>query len=166
MDTKSTHSGPTPTLNPRSVLVNWSESNEFNEGERYDFMAFEHKALEVAKQNPLGGYDKTNVTVTFDNGDEHQCRLDLGCGGNDVGFAEHCMSTLEYHGEYQLNVDKPWLLNDEHHQQLITLMLSYRLDEEWVTQARCQTMQATQIAEKQKQDKEKYAHLGEMSTPG
>ncbi|MGN2753773.1 LPD25 domain-containing protein [Aliivibrio fischeri] len=58
----------TPTLNPFSVLVNWSESNEFNEGQLYDFMDFEHKALEVAKQNPLGGYDKTNVTVTFENG--------------------------------------------------------------------------------------------------
>ncbi|ANS86552.1 hypothetical protein VSVS12_02813 [Vibrio scophthalmi] len=43
-----------PTLTPFSVLVNWSESNEFNEGEIYDFMDFEHKALAVAKQNPLG----------------------------------------------------------------------------------------------------------------
>ena len=27
-----------PTLNPFSVLVNWSESNEFNEGQLYDFI--------------------------------------------------------------------------------------------------------------------------------
>ena len=93
----------TPTLNPFSVLVNWSESNEFNEfneGQLYDFMDFmdfmdfKHKALNVAKQNPLGGYDKTNVTVTFENGDEHQCQLDLGCGGNDTGFAEHCLNAI------------------------------------------------------------------------
>lgn len=32
-----------PTLNPFSILVNWSESYEFNEGQLYDFMDFERK---------------------------------------------------------------------------------------------------------------------------
>jgi hypothetical protein len=143
-----------PTLNPFSVLVHWSESNEFNENELYDFMVFERKALEVAQQNPLGGYDKTNVTVTFDNGDEHQCRLDLGCGGNDISFADHCISILEYHEKHKLDNDKPWLRNDEHHQQLIALIMTYRFDDTFVDHARCKTLLATQVAKKQAQDKE------------
>ena len=142
-----------PTLNPFSVLINWSESKAFKEGELHDFMDFERKALEVAKQNPLGGYDKTSVTVTFENGDEHQCRLDLGCGGNDTGFADHCLSTLEYNQKHRLDTDKPWLRNDEHHQQLITLMLTYRFDKEFVAQARSRTIQATQVAKQHEQDK-------------
>ncbi|WP_418113616.1 LPD25 domain-containing protein [Vibrio scophthalmi] len=143
-----------PTLTPFSVLVNWSESNEFNEGEIYDFMDFEHKALAVAKQNPLGGYDKTNVTVTFENGDQHQCRLDLGCNGNDIGFADHCLSSLEYHQKHQFDADKPWLRNDEHHQQLIALMLTYRFEIDFVTDARIQTTKATKLAKQQERDKE------------
>ena len=143
-----------PTLNPFSVLVNWSESNEFNEGQLYDFMDFERKALDVAKQNPLGGYDKTNVTVTFENGDEHQCRLDLGCGGNDVGFADHCLSTLEYHEKHHLDADKPWLRNDANHQQLISLIRTYRFDTEFVIDARIQTIKTTELAKQQERNKE------------
>ncbi|ANU35665.1 LPD25 domain-containing protein [Vibrio scophthalmi] len=143
-----------PTLTPFSVLVNWSESNEFNEGEIDDFMDFEHKALAVAKQNPLGGYDKTNVTVIFENGDQHQCRLDLGCNGNDIGFADHCLSSIEYHQKHQFDADKPWLRNDEHHQQLIALMLTYHFDIGFVTDARIQIIKVTELAKQQERDKE------------
>ncbi|EGU36853.1 hypothetical protein VIS19158_13917 [Vibrio scophthalmi LMG 19158] len=117
-------------------------------------MDFEHKALAIAKQNPLGGYDKTNVTVTFENGDQHQCRLDLGCNGNDIGFADHCLSSLEYHQKHQFDTDKPSLRNDEHHQQLIALMLTYRFEIGFVTDARIQTIKATELAKQQEREKE------------
>lgn len=142
-------------LKPFSVLVNWSESRELNQGELYDFMVFEHKALSIAKQHPLGGYDKTNITVTFENGDEHQCRIDLGCNGNDIGFADHCMKTMEYHKTHQQDNDKPWLRNDVQHLQLISLIATYLFDENFVIEAREQTTKATLIAEQQERDKER-----------
>ena len=60
-------------IKPLTVLVHWSESREFTEETLYDFNEFEKKALEVTKRNPLGGYDKTKVTVTFDNEHQHEC---------------------------------------------------------------------------------------------
>ncbi|HGS4879184.1 TPA: LPD25 domain-containing protein [Vibrio parahaemolyticus] len=45
-------------MKPISVKVHWSESREFDEDTHYDFMDFERKALEVAKSNPRGDYDK------------------------------------------------------------------------------------------------------------
>lgn len=73
-----------PTLNPFSVLVNWSESNEFNEGQLYDFMDFERKALDVAKQNPLGGYDKKQSC-------EHRNNYGIGQGSGltNVDYLYH-----------------------------------------------------------------------------
>ncbi|HHY0596143.1 TPA: LPD25 domain-containing protein [Vibrio parahaemolyticus] len=80
-------------MKPISVKVHWSESREFDEDTHYDFMDFERKALEVAKSNPRGDYDK-KVTVLFDNEDRYECRLDLGCGGNDVLTALICWLTI------------------------------------------------------------------------
>ncbi|WP_241910951.1 hypothetical protein [Vibrio splendidus] len=45
--------------------------------------------------------------MTFDNEHQHECRLDLGCGGNDQGFAEHCLSMARYYRQHKGDVDKP-----------------------------------------------------------
>ncbi|ELV8682030.1 hypothetical protein QNE28_001982 [Vibrio fluvialis] len=135
----------TKKIKPLSVLVHWSESREFTEETLYDFSEFEKKALAVAKRNPLGGYDKTKVTVTFDNEHQHECRLDLGCGGNDHGFAEHCLSMARYYHQHKGDVDKPWLY-DKHHQQLIELIHTYELDLSFVDLGRLQVKQVEEQA--------------------
>ncbi|TXZ99824.1 LPD25 domain-containing protein [Vibrio cholerae] len=135
----------TKKIKPLTVLVHWSESREFTEETLYDFSEFEKKALAVAISNPLGGYDKTKVTVTFDNEHQHECRLDLGCGGNDHGFAEHCLSMVRYYHQHKGDVDKPWLY-DKHHQQLIELIHTYELDLSFVDLGRLQVKQVEEQA--------------------
>ncbi|HIF5656372.1 hypothetical protein P5E07_16460 [Vibrio parahaemolyticus] len=135
----------TKKIKPLTVLVHWSESREFTEETLYDFSEFEKKALAVAISNPLGGYDKTKVTVTFDNEHQHECRLDLGCGGNDHGFAEHCLSMARYYHQHKGDVDKPWLY-DKHHQQLIELIHTYELDLSFVDLGRLQVKQVEEQA--------------------
>lgn len=140
-------------IKPLTVLVHWSESREFTEETLYDFNEFEKKALEVAKRNPLGGYDKTKVTVTFDNEYQHECRLDLGCGGNDQGFAEHCLSMAHYYRQHKGDVDKPWL-SDKHHQQVIELINTYELDHSFVDLGRMQVKQVEEQAKAEEAAKE------------
>lgn len=144
----------TKKIKPLTVLVHWSESREFTEETLYDFSEFEKKALEVAKRNPLGGYDKTKVTVTFDNEHQHECRLDLGCSGNDHGFAEHCLSMVRYYLQHKGDVDKPWLY-DKHHQQLIELIHTYELDLSFVDLGRLQVKQVEEQAKAEEAAKEK-----------
>ena len=141
---------------PLSVLINWSESRELQTGEVYPFLDFEAKALSIAKQNPLGGYDKTNITVTFDNGDEHQCRLDLGGTGNEIGFADHCLSILHYHQLHKDDSDKPWM-REAHQIELITLIMTYQLDLVWVTQARQDISEVTRQAKAHEEAKKQHA---------
>ncbi|HAV1494804.1 hypothetical protein JHT19_14125 [Vibrio parahaemolyticus] len=128
-------------IKPISVKVHWSESHEFDEDTHYDFMDFERKALEVAKTNPRGGYDKTKVTVLFDNEDRYECRLDLGCGGNDAGFASHCLNMLVYYLRHQYDLDKPWL-HDQHHLSLIEAIQNYEFDTAFVENAKQEIEQA------------------------
>ncbi|ENO1697833.1 LPD25 domain-containing protein [Vibrio cholerae] len=144
----------TKKIKPLTVLVHWSESREFTEETLYDFSEFEKKALTVAKRNPLGGYDKTKVTVIFDNEHQHECRLDLGCGGNDHGFAEHCLSMARYYRQHKGDVDKPWLY-DKQHQQLIELIHTYELDLSFVDLGRLQVKQVEEQAKAEEAAKEK-----------
>ncbi len=146
-------------IKPITVLVQWSESREFTEETLYDFNEFEKKALEVAKRNPLGGYDKTKVTVTFDNEYQHECRLDLGCGGNDQGFSEHCLSMARYYRQHKGDVDKPWLY-DKHHQQLIELINTYELDHSFVDLGRMQVKQVEEQAKAEEAAKEEAKQQG------
>ncbi|MFA0210017.1 LPD25 domain-containing protein [Vibrio artabrorum] len=140
-------------IKPLTVFVHWSESRAFDSDTEYDFADFETKALAVAKTNLLGGYDKTKVTVKFDNGHEHECRLDLGCGGNDHGFAEHCLSTLNYYHIHKGETDKRWL-HDKLHQQLITLIKTYALDYTLVDLGRMQIKQVEAQAKAEEAEKE------------
>lgn len=78
---------------PVSVLVQWSESSRFEKEKYYPFDEFEKLALLAAVDNPLGGYDKTSIVVGFNNGQSHACRLDLGCGSNNLGFSGAIIST-------------------------------------------------------------------------
>ncbi|WP_324792594.1 LPD25 domain-containing protein [Vibrio owensii] len=141
-------------IKPISVKVHWSESREFDEDTHYDFMDFERKALEVAKTNPRGGYDKTKVTVLFDNEDRYECRLDLGCGGNDAGFASHCLNMLAYYLRHQHDVDKSWL-HDQHHLSLIEAIQNYEFDTAFVENAKQDIEQAEMNA---KAEDEAKAH--------
>lgn len=82
---------------PISVLVEWSESDAFYDGCDYTFTGFEARALKVAQAHKTGGYLKTAVTVTFDDGHTYGCRLDLA-PHQAHGFEHHintCRSMLE-----------------------------------------------------------------------
>ncbi|TVO31879.1 LPD25 domain-containing protein [Vibrio algivorus] len=149
---KSSNSEPASNkkITPTSVFIHGSESRQFQTGDVWNFEDFEQKALEVALDNPQGGYDKTFVTVTFSDDSEHQCRLDLGCNMNDLGFSDHCLSVYDYH---QQNHDKPEMawMREEHKLELITLISRYQLDRVQVQQARAK---ASQIIEQVKREQE------------
>ncbi|MFV0573947.1 MAG: LPD25 domain-containing protein [Vibrio sp.] len=137
-------------ITPTTVFIHGSESRQFQTGEVWDFDDFEQKALEVALDNPKGGYDKTFITVTFSDYSEHQCRLDLGCNINDLGFSDHCLSVYDYH---QQNRDKPEMawMREDHQLELIKLISTYQLDRTLVQQARSK---ANAVIEQVKQQQE------------
>ena len=86
--------------------------------------------------------------MTFDNEHQHECRLDLGCGGNDQRFAEHCLSMARYYRQHKGDVDKPWLY-DKHYQQLIKLINTYELDHSSVDLGHLQVKQVEEQASAQ-----------------
>ncbi|WP_086982429.1 LPD25 domain-containing protein [Vibrio aphrogenes] len=149
-----------PSITPKTVYINWSESNELNTGEVYPFAEFEKKALSIALTNPLGGYDKTNVTVTFSDNSQHQCRLDLGCMGNDLGFNDHCLSIHAFHQKNHDNPNMSWM-QEEHQRELIQLIESYQLDRSLVQYARENAIKATEEA-KQQEEIERLEKLEEQ----
>lgn len=150
------HSGSsTMKFSPRTVLVNWSESNRFKDDGEMDFETFEGIALQAALDNPEGGYDKTNITVNFDNGHAHTCRIDLGCGGNEIGFTDHCVQVLDYAESLKVTDPNHWYLNNPDHIELVTLVKTYQLDRQLVILGRTMVLekvkeiQAQKVAEKQ-----------------
>lgn len=80
---------------PVSVLVHWSESGQWEEGQTLPYADFEAQALAVALGYVGGGYQKTSVTVTFDDGDTYQARLDLAASDTH-GFTDHCLAMLAF----------------------------------------------------------------------
>ena len=81
---------------PVSVLVHWSESGAWGEEELCTFSDFEARALGVAMSNADRGYLKTKITVTFDDGETYQARLDLAAG-DELGFAHHCAGMVSFY---------------------------------------------------------------------
>lgn len=151
------HSGSTTVkVAPRSVLVNWSESSRLNEGEELPFDIFEAIALKTALDNPLGGYDKTDITVNFDNGHQHRCRVDLGCGGNECGFADHCFRVLEYALSLEKSEPSHWYFTHAQGRELLALLKTYQLNRHTVALSRSQVLARTRLAKAQ-QDAEEQA---------
>ncbi|OAT17097.1 hypothetical protein M977_04343 [Buttiauxella gaviniae ATCC 51604] len=87
---------PAPIF-PVSVLVHWSESGEFKGEEvHYTFEEFERKAKNAAALAGSGmGYDKTKITVIFNNGAEYGCRLDLAADDTQ-SFQVHAQQMIAY----------------------------------------------------------------------
>lgn len=81
---------------PVSVLVHWSESGAWLENETVSFADFEEKAAAVAIPYAGGGYQKTGITVSFDDGESYECRVDLS-SSSEQGFTDHCLSMLDYY---------------------------------------------------------------------
>lgn len=81
---------------PVSVLVHWSESGAWGEEELCTFSDFEARALGVAMAYADGGYLKTKITVTFDDGETYQARIDLAAG-DELGFAHHCAGMISFY---------------------------------------------------------------------
>ncbi|MCG7500019.1 hypothetical protein MHO82_24455 [Vibrio sp. Of7-15] len=146
---------------PLSVFVNWSESTRLQEGEELEFDAFEAIALNAALDNPLGGYDKTEVTVKFEGGHEHRCRIDLGCGGNEAGFADHCFRILEYAQSLKASEPHHWYFTNPQGKELIALLKSYRLSRQKVASMRQVIFEKVRLA-KEHQDAEKQAKLAQQ----
>lgn len=149
------HSGSTTVkVAPRSVLVNWSESSRLNEGDEFPFDIFEAIALKAALDNPLGGYDKTDITVNFDNGHQHRCRVDLGCGGNECGFADHCFRVLEYALSLEKSEPSHWYFTHAQGRELLALLKTYQLNRHTVALSRSQVLARTRLAKAQQEAEE------------
>lgn len=83
---------------PTTVTVQWTEADpDLLRGDTtYDFIEFECLARLVARRKgSAGGYEKTKVTVAFDDGDTYECRLDLA-EHDTHGFAHHVRSYLAF----------------------------------------------------------------------
>ncbi|HHP5454824.1 TPA: DUF3560 domain-containing protein [Aeromonas veronii] len=80
---------------PVSVLVHWSESGAWGKEELCTFADFEARAQVAALGYVGGGYQKTSVTVNFDDGDSYQARLDLAASDTH-GFTDHCLAMLSF----------------------------------------------------------------------
>ncbi len=81
---------------PVSVLVHWSESGAWEQGQTVPYTEFEAKAAAVAIPYAGGGYQKTSITVTFDDGETYECRVDLSSTG-DLSFTDHCLAMLRHY---------------------------------------------------------------------
>lgn len=143
---------------PLSVLIHWSESKRFCDEEEFEFEIFEAIALKAALDNPLGGYDKTEISVTFEGGHQHRCRVDLGCGGNESGFADHCFRILEYAESLKKSEPNHWYLMNPQGKELIGLLKTYQLNRQQVANARQVTFEKVRLA-KEAQEIEKKSEL-------
>ncbi|MBD1576783.1 hypothetical protein HC723_10080 [Vibrio sp. S11_S32] len=152
-------SNPHRRITPIWVLVHSSESKQFQTNDIWGFEDFEQKALEVALDNPEGGYDKTFITVTFSDESEHQCRLDLGCNVNDLGFSDHCLSVYDYHQQNHNKPEMTWMRED-HQLELIGLIEHYQLDRIQVQQARAKASEVIKEV-KRKQEEEQRQQIKE-----
>lgn len=139
----------TVKIAPVRVVVNWSESKHLDSIKEWSFYDFETQALKVALENPFGGYYKTNVTVFFDNGHSHSCRLDLGCGSNVCGFSDHCFRVREYAYYLKQTNQKHWYVNDPQGLELLVRIQSYELNRQVVASARCEILRVTRLAKEQ-----------------
>ncbi|WP_215408217.1 LPD25 domain-containing protein [Vibrio gigantis] len=146
-------------ITPAFVEVTASESRLFQKEHQYPFAEFEALALSVALTNPVGGYDKTYVRVHFSNQDVYECRLDLGCGGNDLGFAEHCLSIVEYdeRQQYKAHLEKRPPAN--HYQKIVEQLKQYHLDEQQILIARHKAKEATANAKAEEQKQEELKRI-------
>lgn len=144
---------------PVFVEVTASESRSFQKEHQYPFAEFEALALSVALTNPVGGYDKTYVRVHFSNQDIYECRLDLGCGGNDQGFAEHCLSIIEYEEreQYKAQLEKRPPAN--HYQKIVEQLKQYHFEQQLILIARHKAKEATANAEAEEQKQEELKRI-------
>lgn len=143
---------------PLSVLIHWSESSRLQTDEEFEFEIFEAIALKAALDNPLSGYDKTEISVTFEGGHQHRCRVDLGCGGNESGFADHCFRILEYAESLKKSEPNHWYLTNPQGKELIELLKTYQLNRQQVANARQATFEKVRLA-KEAQEVKKQVEL-------
>ncbi|MDB6374665.1 LPD25 domain-containing protein [Photorhabdus bodei] len=95
MSTLSSFKDTTSVSTPVEVLVHWSESKVFPVKEAtFPFAIFERMANKAASL-VNEGYDKTKVTVKFDDGNEYTCRIDLAVN-DEKGFRDHCMKMITF----------------------------------------------------------------------
>ncbi|MEZ9409327.1 LPD25 domain-containing protein [Vibrio lentus] len=139
---------------PLSVLIHWSESSRLQTDEEFEFEIFEAIALKAALDNQLGGYDKTEITVTFEGGHQHRCRVDLGCGGNECGFADHCFRVLEYALSLEKSDPSHWYFTHAQGRELLALLKTYQLNRHSVALVRSQVLARTRLAKAQQEAEE------------
>jgi len=149
-------------IKPVSVLVHWSESKLFASETQYTFDSFELTAIKAALTNVAGGYDKTSITVKFEDESQYQCRLDLGGVGNELGFSDHCMQVIAYHQQLDTKAIKPSFIKDTEYIKMLNTISCYSLNDAFVLQARKHMEQAT-TAYKNKQEQQ-YRALTEFTT--
>lgn len=139
----------TMKIAPLSVLIHCSESSRLKKDEEFEFEIFEAIALKTALDNALCGYDKAEVTVKFEGGHQHRCRIDLGCGGNEIGFADHCFRILEYSESLKKSEPNHWYLTNPQGKKLIELLKTYQLNRQQVANGRQSAFEKVRVAKAQ-----------------
>jgi|688.fasta_scaffold230584_4 hypothetical protein len=85
-------------MKPLFVYVLWSENQAFQNNSLHEFKTFETISKRVAhKVGTDNGYDKTKIKVLFDNGEQHEVRLDL-CADGDTCYRDYVAQEIKYIG--------------------------------------------------------------------
>lgn len=142
---------------PVSVLVHWSESGVWGEEQIQPFAEFEAQAAAVAIPYAGRGYQKTKITVNFDDGQTYECRVDLSATG-EHGFTDHCLAMLRY---YDTEKGQARLADCGETSELIEFLrgVDFGADAAAVVAANREAGQIAEEREQQRQEDEKQAAI-------
>lgn len=142
---------------PVSVLVHWSESGAWGEEQIQPFAEFEAQAAAVAIPYAGRGYQKTKITVNFDDGETYECRIDLSARG-EHGFTDHCLAMLSY---YDTEKGQARLADCGETSELIAFLrgVDFGADAAAVVAANREAGQIAEEREQQRQEDEKQAAI-------
>lgn len=142
---------------PVSVLVHWSESGQWEEGQTLPYADFEAQAAAVAIPYAGRGYQKTKITVNFDDGETYECRVDLSATG-EHGFTDHCLAMLRY---YDTEKGQARLADCGETSELIEFLrgVDFGADAAAVVAANREAGQIAEEREQQRQEDEKQAAI-------
>ena len=123
------------TVKPVSVTVKYAESYRFESGKEYRFNEFETLSYHEAQETIGGGYCKIGVIVSFDNGHQYECRLDIAAH-TEYGFQDHCIQMLRY-----AETDEGQnLYKHEKAQELISFIKTIQFDDNVISSHRRQKL--------------------------
>ena len=137
----------TMKMAPLSVVVHHSESPRLKPGEEFEFDIFEAIAFKVALDALQSGHYQVDISVKFEKGHQHRCKLSLGCRDQETGFADHCFRILEHAQSLKASQPQHWYFSDTQGRGLLTLLKRYQINRQQVAQSRQSVFERVRLQE-------------------